>query len=146
MQKIYQGELLQVIQADLSKQEILERLENYHFSDIADALEQTATEKRLYIYSVLGLEKTAEIFSFYEYVEDYIKELSDVEIMQKGQKELVKAATADNIQAQINLAQSIEIIAASVNNPNKVNIKSIRNTRQREQTKNHIDYIRGIEA
>lgn len=76
MQKIYQGELLQVIQADLSKQEILERLENYHFSDIADALEQTATEKRLYIYSVLGLEKTAEIFSFYEYVEDYIKELS----------------------------------------------------------------------
>lgn len=76
MQKIYQGELLQVIQADLSKQEILERLENYHFSDIADALEQTETEKRLYIYSVLGLEKTAEIFSFYEYVEDYIKELS----------------------------------------------------------------------
>lgn len=74
------------------------------------------------------------------------KELSDVEIMQKGQKELVKAATADNIQAQINLAQSIEIIAASVNNPDKVNVKSIRNTRQREQTKNHIDYIRGIEA
>lgn len=74
------------------------------------------------------------------------KELSDVEIMQKGQKELVKAVTADNIQAQINLAQSIEIIAASVNNPDKVNVKSIRNTRQREQTKNHIDYIRGIEA
>ena len=74
------------------------------------------------------------------------KELSDVEIMQRGQKELVKAATADNIQAQINLAQSIEIIVASVNNPDKVNIKSIRNTRQREQTKNHIDYIRGIEA
>ena len=74
------------------------------------------------------------------------KELSDVEIMQRGQKELVKAATADNIQAQINLAQSIEIIAASVNNPDKVNVKSIRNTRQKEQTKNHIDYIRGIEA
>lgn len=74
------------------------------------------------------------------------KELSDVEIMQKSQKELVKAATANNIQAQINLAQSIEIIAASVNNPDKVNIKSIRNTRQKEQTKNHIDYIRGIEA
>ena len=74
------------------------------------------------------------------------KELSDVEILQRGQKELVKAATADNIQAQIDLPQSIEIIAASVNNSDKVNIKSIRNTRQREQTKNHIDYIRGIEA
>lgn len=49
MQKIYQDELLQVIQSDLSKQEILERLENYHFSDIADVLEQMATEKRLYL-------------------------------------------------------------------------------------------------
>lgn len=75
------------------------------------------------------------------------KELSDVEILQRGQKELVKAATADNIQAQIDLAQSIEIIAASVNNSDKVNVKSIRNTRQREQTKSHINYVReGIES
>ena len=72
------------------------------------------------------------------------KELSDVETMQRGQKELVKAAVTDNIQAQINLAQSIEIIAASAKSPNKINIKSIRNTRQREQTKNHIDYVRDI--
>ena len=72
------------------------------------------------------------------------KELSDVEIMQRGQKELVKAAATDNIQAQINLAQSIEIIAASAKSPDKVNIKAIRNTRQREQTKNHIDYVKDI--
>ena len=72
------------------------------------------------------------------------KELSDVEIMQRGQKELVKAAAIDNIQARINLAQSIEIIAASAKSPDKVNIKAIRNTRQREQTKNHIDYVRDI--
>lgn len=64
----------------------------------------------------------------------------------RGQKELVKAATADNIQAQIDLAQSIEIIAATANNPDKVNVKSIRNTRQREQNKSHINYVRGIEA
>ena len=75
------------------------------------------------------------------------KELSDVEILQRGQKELVKAATADNIQAQIDLAQSIEIIAATANNPDKVNVKSIRNTRQREQIKSHINYVQeGIEA
>ena len=72
------------------------------------------------------------------------KELSDVEIMQRGQKELVKSAAIDNIQARINLAQSIEIIAASAKSPDKVNIKSIRNTRQREQKKNHIDYVRDI--
>lgn len=69
------------------------------------------------------------------------KELSDVEILQRGQKELVKAATADNIQAQINLAQSIEIIAATANNPDKVNIKSIRNTRQREQNNQEMENL-----
>lgn len=76
MQKIYQGELLQIIQSDFSGQELRERLDNYHCSDVADALEQVTTEKRLYIYSVIGLSHTAEIFSFYENVEDYIKELS----------------------------------------------------------------------
>lgn len=74
------------------------------------------------------------------------RELSDVEILQRGQKELIKAATMNNIQAQIDLAQSIEIIAATANNPDKVNVKSIRNTRQREQNKSHINYVRGIEA
>lgn len=59
MQKIYQGELLQVIQADLSKQEILERLENYHFSDIADALEQTAI-----FIPCWGLKKRRKYFLF----------------------------------------------------------------------------------
>lgn len=74
------------------------------------------------------------------------KELSDVEIMQRSQKELIKATITSNRQAQINLAQSIEIIAASVNNPNKVNVKSVRNTRQKEQNKSHINYVRGIEG
>lgn len=74
------------------------------------------------------------------------KELSDVEIMQRSQRELIKATITSNRQAQINLAQSIEIIAASVNNPNKVNVKSVRNTRQKEQNKSHINYVRGIEG
>lgn len=72
------------------------------------------------------------------------RELSDVETMQRGQKELVKSAAINNIQAQINLAQSIEVIAVSAKSSDKVNIKSIRNTRQREQTKHHIDYARDI--
>lgn len=72
------------------------------------------------------------------------KELSDVEMMRRGQKELIKSAAIDNIQAQINLAQSIEVIAASANTSGKVNVKAVRNTRQREQTKSHIDYVRNI--
>ena len=72
------------------------------------------------------------------------KELSDVEMMRRGQKELIKSAAIDNIQAQISLAQSIEVIAASANTSGKVNVKAVRNTRQREQTKSHIDYVRDI--
>ncbi len=72
------------------------------------------------------------------------KELSDVEMMRRGQKELIKSAAIDNIQAQISLAQSIEVIAASAKSPDKVNVKAIRNTRQREQSKSHIDYVRNI--
>jgi hypothetical protein len=72
------------------------------------------------------------------------RELSDVETMRRGQKELIKAAAMNNIQAQINLVQSIEVIAASAKRSDKVNVKSIRNTRQREQTKHHIDYTRDI--
>ena len=71
------------------------------------------------------------------------KELSDVEIIQRDKKELVKAATASNMQAQINLAQSIENIAASVSYSNKTNVKSIRKTRRREQAKNHMNYVEG---
>lgn len=36
------------------------------------------------------------------------------------------------------------LIAASAKRSDKVNVKSIRNTRQREQTKHHIDYVRDI--
>ena len=76
MQKQYQLELLKIIQEKISAEEMFEKLDNYHSSDIADALEQTTLELRLHVYSVLGLDRTAEIFSFYENVEDYIGELA----------------------------------------------------------------------
>lgn len=69
------------------------------------------------------------------------KELSDVELMQKGRKELVRTAAVSNLQAQINLAQSIEVIAASVKKPDSINIKTIRDTRQKEQRRKHVNYV-----
>lgn len=72
------------------------------------------------------------------------RKLSDVELMQEGRKELVRAASANNIQAQINLAKSLEIIADSARKPNNVNIKTIRDTHQKEQRKSHIDYIEEV--
>ena len=69
------------------------------------------------------------------------KELSDVELMQKGRKELVRTAAVSNLQAQINLAQSIEVIAALVKKPDSINIKTIRDTRQKEQRRKHVNYV-----
>ena len=75
MQKIYQQELLELFDAQLAPTELVERLENYHYSDVSDALEQTTAQKRFEIYTALGLERTAEIFSYYENVDAYIGEL-----------------------------------------------------------------------
>ena len=76
MQKEFSLELQDIILSkDLSNEEIALELENYHASDIADALEQVDKEDRIRIYKAIGVDRVAEIFSFYEDVEDYIEEL-----------------------------------------------------------------------
>lgn len=70
------------------------------------------------------------------------KNLSDVETLKKEQKELIKAFTSDRTQAQVDLAKYIETIASSVASHEDVSIKAIRNTRQKEQSKAHVDYMK----
>lgn len=70
------------------------------------------------------------------------KELQEVESIQEGQKAIVKTAAPNNIQAQIDLAQYIEAIVSTAATHENVNVKSIRNTRQREQAKTHVDYMK----
>ena len=77
MNNNYLEEILEIITTELSKEEFINKLENYHFNDIAEVLIQTDKETRIYVYNLLGVEKTAKIFSFYENVEDYISELPD---------------------------------------------------------------------
>lgn len=67
------------------------------------------------------------------------KKLAEVEHMKKGKKELVKKSVTENIQAQIHLAQSIEIIASSVKNHATTDIKECEGIRQREKRKNRIN-------
>lgn len=67
------------------------------------------------------------------------KNLAEVEHMKKGKKELVKKSVTENIQAQIHLAQSIEIIASSVKNHATTEIKECEGIRQREKRKNRIN-------
>lgn len=77
MKNNYLEEILEIITTDLSKEEFVNKLENYHYNDIAEALIQTNKEIRLSVYKKMGVENTAKIFSFYENVEDYISELPD---------------------------------------------------------------------
>ena len=67
------------------------------------------------------------------------KKLAEVEHMKKGKKELVKKSVTENIQAQIHLAQSIEIIVSSVKNHATTEIKECEGIRQREKRKNRIN-------
>ena len=69
------------------------------------------------------------------------KSLAAVQTMQKARKQTVNAATANNLQAQIDLAEHIQVIA-SKGKQTDVGIKNIRNTRKREQARTHIDFVK----
>ena len=68
------------------------------------------------------------------------KSLDGVKQLQAAQSELIRSATADNLQAQIDLAQHIEVIACK--QPGSVGIKDIRQTRKRARTQTHIDFVK----
>lgn len=70
------------------------------------------------------------------------KKLSDVELLKDTQKSLVQAAERENTQAQIDLASHILTIAQNATRTDDVSIKGIRETRQRERNKSHIDYMK----
>lgn len=70
------------------------------------------------------------------------KGIQEVEAVKERQKAAVKAATADNIQAKIDLAKHIGTIAAASVNQGGANIKGVRDNRTKEQRKAHIDYVK----
>ena len=70
------------------------------------------------------------------------KDLTEVQELQESQRTIARSAARDNLQAQINLAQHIEAIASSGVGRGDVHMKNIRNTRRREQSKHHRDYMK----
>lgn len=70
------------------------------------------------------------------------KGTQEVKTIKETQKAAVKVATADNMQAKIDLAKHIGIVAASAANQGNTSIKGIRDNRRREQRKTHIDYVK----
>ena len=70
------------------------------------------------------------------------KELEEVTDMKKRQRKLVKDEEVARTQAEIRLATHIEEISKNAVKSDKVNIKGVRETRKREQSKQHVDYIK----
>lgn len=71
----YVEELVGLIRGNLSGEELLERLADYHENDLAGAFEQLTKEERQKLYPLLGAEKVSEIFAYIEDVDAYMKEL-----------------------------------------------------------------------
>lgn len=69
-------ELLEIIRSDISEKELLEKLSDYHENDIAGALEQLTAGERKRLYPILGADRVAEIFTYIEDVDQYLKELN----------------------------------------------------------------------
>ena len=72
----YAEELLKIIQSPLKNEVLLDRLNDYHERDIADALELLSPQQRRKLYPVLGAKRLAEIFSYLETPTQYLSELS----------------------------------------------------------------------
>ncbi len=67
--------IIKILKNSTTNQTKKKKLKNYHSGDIADALASLTKEERFKAYEIFGVEKTAEIFSFFDNPEDYIEEL-----------------------------------------------------------------------
>lgn len=71
----YVEELLEILRSSLKAEELQDQISDYHESDIADAFEQLTEEERKRLYPLLGPEWIAEIFTYIEDPDEYLKEL-----------------------------------------------------------------------
>ena len=71
----YVEELLEIVRGSLAADELQDQISDYHESDIADAFEQLTEEERRRLYPLLGPEWIAEIFTYIEDPDEYLKEL-----------------------------------------------------------------------
>lgn len=69
--------------------------------------------------------------------------VTEVNAIKNAQKSHERSLSEDNLQAQIDLARHIEAVANASVRFDDTNIKQIRHTRKKEQSKAHIDFVKG---
>ena len=75
-QKNYVLELLELFRKEELPVNLLELLDEYHDSDIADAIEKLTEEERQKVYPAIGPERMAEIFAYLEDADEYLQEIA----------------------------------------------------------------------
>lgn len=70
------------------------------------------------------------------------KDMVEAEKLKADCNEMIKNASAGNLQAKIDLAMHIQNIASHAVHTEDTKIKNIRRTRQREQRKRHVDFVK----
>ncbi len=142
-------EIVAIIRSGLSREELIERLQDYHENDIAQSLELLDREERLSLYHVLGAEWMSDVLSFIDEPEEYIKEMgieqlaavinemdSDdavdlLEEMDEDTKEKIRPILDEEVKADIRLISSYEDDEiGSLITTNYVWIKKTLNIRQ----------------
>lgn len=70
------------------------------------------------------------------------KALAEVTDVKKKQRQIAGTANKDKVQAEIELAAHIEAISRNITRRDRVNLKSIRETRRKEQDRQHLDHVK----
>lgn len=71
----YEEELIEIIRNDEPALAKLDRLDDYHENDIASALENLERDERRRLYSLLGVDRVSDIFSYIDDPVEYVEEL-----------------------------------------------------------------------
>ena len=74
--KDYSKDIVRILKSNRSDEVIRKKLSKYHENDIADAVKLLDKDSRIRLYKILGVEWTAEVFSYLEDTPEYIEELS----------------------------------------------------------------------
>ena len=69
-------EIIDLLRSNISAEQMVEALDDYHENDIAEAYESLETEDRQRLFGMLGAERLSEIFPYIEDVGEYLAEFN----------------------------------------------------------------------
>ncbi len=68
--------IIELIRTVKQPRKLREALEDYHDNDISNALAELTKSERLTLYQIIGIERTADVFSYLDDVDAYISEIN----------------------------------------------------------------------